>query len=1286
MYINAVTRTLFFSDFFQLIYIINHIFFVSNERYDTHTLDPGDGINFTIAIDKITNQIFVQKNSIIRAHYRDPKKESGKNKVDFQVKCENFNVPYDEIKINIRGPTIFINLGAALACLVHSSKHSGEDLLSSRIYCLINYLDEKESNLDSTFKNLREIFFNFDCADQIKFIDVIFNHARKKNTALFNHLSKLGSRGTYESHAITPESKRKKFKKQILASITTIKEIFLGKDHENLFISPIKTSHINEIELMHENIEILNQQILKAYKYEEELIKGFRGLINNMRSLYVDILKEKEMLDIVRGVILNGENLEENMRESFTIIKKTLNISDLFWDEFFYPNLEHLNNLLGLRLIWKSKVYRKNFHKMTELYDIKGIEGNGTFGSIFSFRSSVERDLENPEFRKLIDWKAINGQRVINNCIWGDAATKPGREHVHISTIQRMIMDVAYAAQNPYQQRADVHWIGGDDHQHQKIFAKPYYDEIGEVEDSFFDPLTQDKIQAITWLACDLKYLRDAWGIKSETSSLGHPLCDEVTYADIINPENRPLNVIFGGNKDKGGNNKNYERIVSKLSVNTPDARQNLSNKMKISTRDEHIGFCSLFCMVLMHSHFKIATRFIVYLAMLLCIILNLSLNGVMVLIGSFCGISIIFLHTSSKSTKPGCSLRGDDCNKILNCMENFIKEHLPVGIHPCITQTTQKGLIQMVKSGKIVSDLMYETNDLEREEIIQNSNIFSHHITIFVELGMSIFEREFLTWTLCMLIAQGPCWYVICHTVALGWWNFSENGSEAGHKLALRSYMSNPVVLLESMDPTVITTNMLKFKRLIQDINDKYGYMHSISKAYENSRKKIEKKSNNSTDELQDENDVMSLEENEVQNMDESSESEEDEDASEDSLQIMNSESESESCDDLPQNEEEIQFNSRFTFQEITNKILFTSTGGNTINPMSTGFKNCEIIIPGGNRSKILIEMEDEDGMVWQIKVPWWILNQIKIVEGGEKFESNGQMKDINRNRKINTISPRNGCKILIFDLLVAPKFQSKSRNHTNSDPSSGYLSNCNSIFVEVKSNSNLEEFMERIEYQCEKRGLDLLDQNEEIIFDFMKDKFTQRMNQRNKSHLRLIDNLEEVEREINFILDNYLEVGSINNRHCFHERCREVIGEQYTHGYCKNYVNDPEIKCDCKKHDLWFQILEGRMESCDDAIYDNELVYPDLVVEVAKNISKHMFTLNYGLDLLNFKAFINQLEIDLDFNLLFSCLSTKLVIHYEAKRVYHRRYLRFIDISKETFISDREKLLNIFITDIID
>ena len=66
---------------------------------------------------------------------------------------------------------------------------------------------------------------------------------------------------------------------------------------------------------------------------------------------------------------------------------------------------------------------------------------------------------------------------------------------------------------------------------------------------------------------------------------------------------------------------------------------------MKISSRDEHIGPCSLFTMVLMHAHFKVASRVVIYIAMLMCILFSNSLNEVMEIIGLFCGISIVFLH-----------------------------------------------------------------------------------------------------------------------------------------------------------------------------------------------------------------------------------------------------------------------------------------------------------------------------------------------------------------------------------------------------------------------------------------------------------------------------------------------------------------------------------------------------------------------------------------------------------------------------------------------------------------
>ena len=43
-------------------------------------------------------------------------------------------------------------------------------------------------------------------------------------------------------------------------------------------------------------------------------------------------------------------------------------------------------------------------------------------------------------------------------------------------------------AQYPKHMRVLSHYIGPDDHEHQKKFWKPQYDEMSELADNFYDP------------------------------------------------------------------------------------------------------------------------------------------------------------------------------------------------------------------------------------------------------------------------------------------------------------------------------------------------------------------------------------------------------------------------------------------------------------------------------------------------------------------------------------------------------------------------------------------------------------------------------------------------------------------------------------------------------------------------------------------------------------------------------------------------------------------------------
>ena len=82
------------------------------------------------------------------------------------------------------------------------------------------------------------------------------------------------------------------------------------------------------------------------------------------------------------------------------------------------------------------------------------------------------------------------------------------------------------------------------------------------------------------------------------------------------------------------------------------------------------------------------------------------------------------------------------------------------------------------------LNELMRKEGPLSEEQTQKDMVQFEFHAVRYLELGMTLFEREFHTWSLRYLCDIGPFWYKICHEIGNGWWANSENVEEASHKV----------------------------------------------------------------------------------------------------------------------------------------------------------------------------------------------------------------------------------------------------------------------------------------------------------------------------------------------------------------------------------------------------------------------------------------------------------------------------------------------------------------------
>ena len=170
-----------------------------------------------------TTKLWVVKNSILKIYYyhKDPEsklfKDPSKSKLDLLAKVKNFSIEYEEEKLenSYHGDAICISLSSAIAALTWISKFSGEDVLSSRLDCIISFYSEHcQNNFENALSNVHVSFKQLNVADQINFMTLIYN--KESNLGLLNHMKNLGQRGSYETTPINPKAIQRKEKQKIL--------------------------------------------------------------------------------------------------------------------------------------------------------------------------------------------------------------------------------------------------------------------------------------------------------------------------------------------------------------------------------------------------------------------------------------------------------------------------------------------------------------------------------------------------------------------------------------------------------------------------------------------------------------------------------------------------------------------------------------------------------------------------------------------------------------------------------------------------------------------------------------------------------------------------------------------------------------------------------------------------------------------------------------------------------------------------------------------------------------
>ena len=161
---------------------------------------------------------------------------------------------------------------------------------------------------------------------------------------------------------------------------------------------------------------------------------------------------------------------------------------------------------------------------------------------------------------------------------------------------------------------------------------------------------------------------------------------------------------------------------------------------------------------------------------------------------------------------KPIACIRSENPEQVLCGLYQLLPTHF-TKLDPIFIE----GITQMLMSGMIAVKLLRWVGNLPRDRAIYWSRVLHHHSVLHNELGIAMFEADFLTWKSIICCSLMPMWFVMSHIVGLGPWNMSANGSEGGHKTVAKRVSKQPVQVTSKYGRSRIYSNVMKLTRFIQ-------------------------------------------------------------------------------------------------------------------------------------------------------------------------------------------------------------------------------------------------------------------------------------------------------------------------------------------------------------------------------------------------------------------------------------------------------------------------------------
>ena len=1236
----------------------------------THYLD---GLPFDIYTDA-DGKIWVSKIGLVRIYYGRKDVDSSKVRDIISRATAKYEVEYNEIVVDVKlgRQTYFVDPPTAIAFLAHTSERNGKDALTSPLQFLLSFTSSPVDALSSSANSNRlkstvtSLFLKLESREQIE----ILTHLRKHgNEDVRKHLNGKSKRGSYTRTPKTENIDRnKKRKSNKLSSnlMKSIKKSVLGNAHPAVHTSPLK----NESYKASPDLNTIQNLLLK-YKFDDRLIEALVDLVDNNRMIFKATLTQPHFRDLILSIFLNDvdTNINELFTKSFTIIKTLGHISQAQWDKYIKPSLKFLETIFSpIDVVFGGKYYTNYYHSLVKHLIVHETVSGDKIGSSLDLIQILVGDLQNSNIRPHIQFYQTKGESPIlflPTLYSGDAYTFKTRLHLKQSALHFCSV-IQQLTQNPTFMRTLVLAFATDDHLDQSIFFSDLYEDIHWISSNFVDPLSNNRIFMLPCVVGDSPYLEGITGGASCMSTYGNFLADGVSQEDIIDIKNRPLLCRWPQNRDSGLSQKRNEEILKIANQDNQTERQRASRILKTCIKNPNLGSCYLFLNNVMHLDFKPCAQFVKYTTMLFNIVdpSNVSFGDLRVEIGDECNIKTIFLMAPNIGSKPKVNLRGEDIPKLVNGPQYRLIIIRRLGNSDEISPLQLTCILDMLKSLRIFCILCRETTKLTYQEAVENSRIIDHELTNFYEYGSILFERKFINVSATYLLSQFPSWYVATHTVGHGMWHRSEGVSENKHKDDAKARDLCPVATTKKMSPCTPTTSAVKhleFQHICacsheEIINSKIQEFENKLKTPVDIKALFYTNSEDQTD--------PSVDVDVIEGMDNAMNISDVDDSDEES-----EESENQLFQDFAGGD------GYFEIKDLTNNA-YVVCPSMLYQPMKNGFSFPRIRIPHKSRNVLVFKLNDEEEVEWQLHFEWLRIRQIKM--GGMQLNLPRELMEYNSRRPVNKLKIKDKDFVfLAIDLLEKPIVKSRPKDLSDVDPTGGLLDSAQLLIFEigVEESKILET---HINLKCvEAQNLRIFNLDSNLVGIHDSTRFNMRGAMKNREKLCLLGMSDKVDADLSYYRSKYKNYGSHPGWNCPYPECGEKnIKDTFAHGACRAYVDREDIRCSNPAHDLWWDIISGNVEPCEDPISPAspfcENVYSAQTIYYTKDFLTSLSTYDQGISLTVFKQWLYSMNIDhLEFIL---SLSTRILLSQSLCRIYHYR-LRFSFIVKNDKSITRER-----------